>query len=78
MRSNLVAEMVRKGYKADQVPKVVAQIIKCSEKTARNKIKNITDFTFTEIVKIDDAVFKNEFSLKYLFQNFDEPPRRLA
>lgn len=78
MRSNLVAEMVRKGYKADQVPKVVAQIIKCSEKTARNKIKNITDFTFTEIVKIDDAVFKNEFSLKYLFQNFDEQPRRLA
>lgn len=78
MRNNLVAEMVRKGYKADQIPKVLAQIIKCTEKTARNKINNISDFTFTEMVRIDEFIFKNEFSFKYLFKNFDSPPQKSA
>lgn len=68
MRNNLIAEMVRKGYSADQVPKILAKVLGCTDRTIRNKLNNVTDFTFSEVMKIDEKFFKDEFDLKYLFK----------
>lgn len=68
MRNNLIAEMVRKGYKADQIPKILATTLGCTERTIRNKLNNVTDFTFSEVIKINESFFNDEFDLKYLFQ----------
>lgn len=62
-----MAEMVRKGYKADQIAKIIAGLLNCSERTVRNKIKNITDFTVTEALTINAKLFNNQFDLRYLF-----------
>ncbi len=68
MRNNLIAEMVKKGYAADQVPKILAITLGCTEKTVRNKLNNVTDFTFSEVIKINEKFFEDEFDLKYLFK----------
>lgn len=71
MRNNLVAEMVKRGYRADQVPKVIAAIIGCSERTVRNKIKNVTDFTVAEAMIISNKIFQDTLEFKYLFRSTD-------
>lgn len=62
MYGNLSSELKRKNI----AQKVIADLLKCTEKTANNKICGVTDFTISEAF----AIHKNllpEFDMDYLF-----------
>lgn len=69
MTVNLVAELVKVGVQPRLVAKAVAETIDVSEKTARNKINCITEFTVPEAVKINSVWFDGKKDLGYLFEN---------
>lgn len=65
MLLNLKAEFVRKGL--DPVSSI-SLALKCTDKTARNKINGDTDFTVPEAVTIVNQFFKKDhFEIAYLF-----------
>lgn len=64
MRANLKAEMVRKGITI----KDIVKLLNISEKTARNKINNVTQFTVDEALKLR-AVFFPTLPFDYLFES---------
>lgn len=64
---NLKAEMTRKGVNVLALQKV----LDCSEKTVRNKINGVTEFTIGEAIKIRNKYF-SELSLEYLFDVEEE------
>lgn len=65
MLYNLKAEFTRKNIK----PYIgVMKILECSERTARNKINEVTPITVPEAVKILKTTFKDDgFTVEYLF-----------
>lgn len=67
MLYNLMSEIVKTGVMPERVVKTVAQTIGCTEKTARNKISGKTDFSIREAILLNQAIFKNEKSIEYLF-----------
>lgn len=67
MYNNLIAEMIKKGYKAKDIASILANLLDCSEKTIESKLKNIQEFTFSEVMKINKQIFDNKMDLKYLF-----------
>lgn len=72
MKNILISKMVEKGYRADQTSKIIAKVIGCSERTVRNKIKGLSEFTITEGMKINKELFDNKFDLGYLFSQTNE------
>ncbi len=70
MYLNLKAEYVRKGIE----PYVgVMNTIKCSAKTAQNKLNGVTTFTVPEAFLIISNDFKGDgFTIDYLFANSDK------
>ena len=68
MTLNLIAEMVKLGIPANQVAKEIAATIGSSEKTARNKLNGVTEWTVPEAMKINDKFFEGHQSIEYLFQ----------
>lgn len=67
---NLKAEMARKGVNVLALQKV----LNCSEKTVRNKINGVTEFTISEAIEIRNRYF-NGLSLDYLFATDDSSRR---
>lgn len=67
MVKNLIAEMIKFGCKPDQTAKKIANVLGCTEKTARNKINGLSAFTVPEAMRINEIVFKNKFEIGYLF-----------
>lgn len=59
---NLIAEMARYGFKVKDIQNVLG----CSEKTVRNKINGVTEFTYREAETIKNKLFP-ELQLEYLF-----------
>ena len=59
---NLQAEMKRHGIRNAQIQRVLG----CSEKTARNKMSGVTQFTVEEAITIRDAFFPG-MRIGYLF-----------
>jgi len=51
--------------------KTIAALIDTTEKTARNKLDGVTDFTFDEAMIIAKNLFP-EYELKYLFAREDQ------
>lgn len=68
MTNNLIAELVRAGMQPRTVAKSIAQTIGVSEKTARNKINGITEWTLPEAIKINEVYFSGGQSVEYLFE----------
>lgn len=68
MTVNLIAELVKIGVPARGVAKEVAKALGINEKTARNKINGVTDFTLPEAIKINDLFFGGTQDVKYLFE----------
>lgn len=62
MLRNLQAAMATKNISA----KALAQVMGSTEKTARNKLDGITEFTFGEAMAISENLFP-EYDLRYLF-----------
>lgn len=73
MNSNLIAELVKKGIPTRNVAKVIAKTVGVSEKTARNKINGITEWTLPEAIKINDELFERTMSIEYLFERSKTP-----
>jgi predicted transcriptional regulator len=71
MTNNLIAELVRKGIAPRVVAKEIAKTIGASEKTARNKINGVTEWTVPEAMKINGMFFNGAQSIEYLFANAD-------
>lgn len=42
--------------------------MECSERTARNKLKEVTDFSVTEAIKINEKIFDNKYEIGFLFR----------
>ena len=59
---NLVAEMARADIKTHDIATVIGR----DDRTARNKIDGITDFTLPEAIKIRDTLFPS-MRLEYLY-----------
>lgn len=68
MTLNLIAELVKLGIPANQVAKAVAKTIGSSEKTARNKLNGVTEWTVPEAMKINEEYFDGTQSIEYLFR----------
>lgn len=68
MTLNLIAELVKLGIPANQVAKAIAKTIGSSEKTARNKLNGVTEWTVPEAMKINDEFFAGAQSIEYLFK----------
>lgn len=66
--NNMYMALMELGIKPEQAAKVLAQTIKCSERTARNKLKGTSDFTIREAVKINKKIFHNKYEIGYLFK----------
>ena len=64
---NLSAEMARYGVRnAD-----IQNLLSCTDKTVRNKIDGVTEFSVAEALKIRDAFFPG-LRIEYLFATTDE------
>ena len=74
MTNNLVAELIRSGVAPKNVVREVAQTIRVTERTARNKINGETDFTVPEAVRINEAFFAGGQNLEYLFAQTPRTP----
>lgn len=68
MTLNLIAELVKLGIPANQIAKEIAKTIGSSEKTARNKLNGVTEWTVPEAMKINDKYFGGKQSIEYLFK----------
>ena len=64
---NLKAEMVRRGLGISDLQHVLG----CSEKTVRNKLNGVTEFTIREAIEVRNRYFDG-LSLEYLFATDDE------
>lgn len=67
MLHNLEAEMARRNIKK----KEIAEALGISERTLRNKLSGISDFTLPEATKIKDKFFPS-LDLQYLFAKDEE------
>ena len=67
MYNNLVNEIVKKGYKTEEIAHILANLLNCSEEIIENKLKHVGEFTFQEVIKINSEIFNNEMDIKYLF-----------
>ncbi|WP_296899060.1 hypothetical protein [uncultured Megamonas sp.] len=72
MYNNLMLEMLKKGYKVEDVAHRLASLLNCSEKIIKNKLKNVGEFTFQEVIKINKEIFNNEMDIKYLFADEED------
>lgn len=68
MFCNVKHELVKKGMSV----KDFSVFIGVSEKTAQNKLRGRTPFTYPEAEKIQRVLFP-EYTINYLFSNDSEP-----
>ena len=66
--NNLFIALTKKGIKPEQAAKVISRPLGCSERTARNKLKEVTDFSVTEAIKINEKFFDNKYEIGFLFR----------
>ena len=67
---NLSAEMARYGVtNAD-----IQRLLSCTDKTVRNKIGGMSEFSISEAFKIRDTFFSS-LRVEYLFSSADEKER---
>ena len=59
---NLLAEMARYGVSNNDIQ----ALLSCTDKTVRNKLNGMTEFSFGEAMKIRDTFFPG-IRLEYLF-----------
>lgn len=76
--NNLFVELLKIGIKPEQAAKSISEILQCSERTVRNKLKEVTAFTVPEAVKINEAFFGGNKEIGYLFRNDDDADRKGA
>lgn len=67
MYNNLVNEIIKKGYKTEEIIYILANMLNSSEEIIENKLKHVGEFTFQEAIKINGKIFNNEMDIKYLF-----------
>lgn len=67
MYNNLVNEIIKKGYKTEEIIYILANMLDSSEEIIENKLKHVGEFTFQEAIKINSKIFNNEMDIKYLF-----------
>ena len=63
---NLSAEMARYGVSNNDIQ----SLLSCTDKTVRNKLNGVTEFSFGEAMKIRDTFFPG-IRLEYLFSPSD-------
>lgn len=65
MRKNLLKEMIEVGV----TERELADFIKVTPRTVKNKISGQYDFALSEVIGIRDHFFKNR-KIEYLFKDF--------
>lgn len=46
----------------------IQQVLNCTEKTVRNKLNGVTDFTYSEVKRLRDELFPG-MDIEYLFDD---------
>lgn len=64
MYNNLVNEIIKKGYKTEEIIYILANMLNSSEEIIENKLKHVGEFTFQEAIKINSKIFNNEMDIK--------------
>lgn len=72
MSNNLIVEFVKRGVQPRNIAKTISEILGVSEKTARNKINGVTDWTLPEAMQINEKMFDGALSIEYLFKQEPE------
>lgn len=67
MERNLISELVKIGIKPKDVNKKLAVTLGVSERTIRNKLNGVTQWTLKEAVTINNSIFAGKKSIEYLF-----------
>ena len=74
--TNLYIAFLQENIKPEQVAKAISQVLNCSERTARNKLNGISDFSISEAVKINYYFFNNRYELGDLFRRENSHEKR--
>ena len=72
MYNNLVNEIVKKGYKTEEIAHILANLLNCSEEIIENKLKHVGEFTKCErkapkFIYGDISSLKNNDSISLFF-----------
>lgn len=54
----------------------IQRVLDCSEKTVRNKLNGVTDFTYGEVKRLRDELFPG-MSIEYLFDTNNHNSERM-
>lgn len=65
--NKLFIALMEKDIKPEAAAKTISSILGCTEKTARNKLNKVTEFTVSEAVKINADLFNNKYDIGTLF-----------
>lgn len=74
--NKLYIALMEKDIKPEAAAKRISAVLGCTEKTARNKLNKVTEFTVSEAVKINAAFFQNKYDIGVLFGDSDGPEGR--
>ena len=67
--NKLYIALMEKGIRPEAAAKIIADVLGCTEKTARNKLNKVTEFTVSEAVKINEVLFQNKYDIGILFSD---------
>jgi len=70
--NKLYIALMEKDIRPEAAAKAISAVLGCTEKTARNKLNKITEFTVSEAVKINEKFFQNKYDIGFLFTDAAE------
>lgn len=71
--NRLYIALMEKDIRPEAAAKTISLVLGCTEKTARNKLNKVTEFTVSEAVKINEKLFQNKYDIGFLFTDNTEP-----
>lgn len=74
--NKLFIALMEKDIKPEAAAKKISAVLGCTEKTARNKLNKVTEFTVSEAVKINAELFQNKYNIGTLFGDADSDKGR--
>ena len=70
--NRLYIALMEKDIRPESAAKTISSILGCTEKTARNKLNKVTEFTVSEAVRINEKLFQNKYDIGFLFTDAAE------
>lgn len=68
MMANLIAELIKIGIPYKDITKNIAKVLGITEKTVRNKLNGLTEWTLQEAITINEHFFEGKQDIEKLFE----------